>query len=133
MILFMDISRSEGGEVLSVVGGCRECGSRIVSLFIDDTSRWLRHHQRTTHPQAQSAIEQIGDPKELTQADQVLEIIRLSGEPITSSEAAKELDIPQPSAAQILLRLFQEGVLERSKLSSRKNAPYHYSLKRDAA
>ena len=114
-ILFMDISRNNDGQVLSALGGCRKCGSRVITCFIEETTGWLRDHQKRLHKDELSGIEQIGDPLK-TKTPKVHKIVALlveAEEGMTVSGIAEELDESYNTVSVSLNRLLKSGKVRK--------------------
>lgn len=63
MIFWMDISRDDDGELLSVVAGCDLCGPRTVTNDITEAKDWIVAHGKNYHENSVSKrIEQVGEP-----------------------------------------------------------------------
>jgi DNA-binding NarL/FixJ family response regulator len=130
-ILFMDISRNDDGEVLSVLGGCHKCGSRVITCFIEEATAWLKDHQYRQHKDDRSAIDQIGDPLKLTSVDpldpespkvpkaqkmhRIVALLQKAEEGMTVSGIAEELDASYNTVSVTLNRLFKSGKVRKEK------------------
>ena len=129
--LFMDISRNDDGHVLSVVGGCRLCGGRVVTCFIDEAWGWLKDHHKSLHKDSPSAIEQIGDPLKVTSVDpldpespkvpkapkvhRIVALLRESEEGMTVSGIAEKLNESYNTVSVTLNRLLKSGKVRTEK------------------
>lgn len=131
-ILFMDISRNDDGHVLSALGGCRKCGSRVITCFIDETWAWLKdHHKRLHHNEELSAIEQIGDPLKVESVDpldpeapkvpkapkmhRIVALLQKAEEGMTVTGIAEELDESYNTVSVTLNRLLKSGKVRKEK------------------
>lgn len=128
-ILFMDISRNDDGDVLSVLGGCHKCGGRVITCFIEETTAWLKDHHKRLHDKVElSGIEQIGDPLRVTSVDpldpdapkvpkvhRIVALLQKSDEGKTASGIAEELDDSYNTVSVALNRLYKSGKVRKEK------------------
>jgi DNA-binding transcriptional ArsR family regulator len=128
-ILFMDISRNDDGHVLSVLGGCHQCGSRVITCFIDETLDWLKDHQKRLHKDNRSAIEQIGDPLKLAEpqvdrdpllpkarkVERIVALLKEGEEGMTVNSIAEALDSTYNTVSVTLSRLHKAGKVRKER------------------
>jgi DNA-binding NarL/FixJ family response regulator len=123
----MDISRNDDGHVLSVLGGCHDCGSRVITCFIDETFNWLKDHHNKLHKNDSSAVEQIGDPLKFKdehnpkgesdpkapKVHRIVTLLKESDEGMTVSGIAEQLDLAYNTVSVSLNRLHKAGKVRK--------------------
>lgn len=116
----MDISRNEDGDVLTALGGCRKCGSRIITCFIEETSAWLKDHQKRHHTDELSSIDQVGDPLNIKTPNvhRIVALLEGSGERMSVDSIAKELDQSYNTTSVALNRLLKSGQVTKLKVGN---------------
>lgn len=136
---WMDISRDDDGEVMSVVAGCKACGLRTVTNDISEARSWIAiDTQKNHHFSETRAIEQVGDRLKLVAGrkpyvpvvrgqraaqatpatDHLIGLFHEHGS-LTTHEAADLLGTKYNSAFVTLKRAHQKGLLTKTKQGSK--------------
>lgn len=136
---WMDISRDDDGEVMSVVAGCKACGLRTVTNDISEARSWIAiDTQKNHHFSETRAIDQVGDRLKLVAGrkpyvpvvrgqraaqatpatDHLIGLFHEHGS-LTTHEAADLLGRKYNSAFVTLKRAHQKGLLTKTKQGSK--------------
>lgn len=116
---WMDISRDDEGEVMSVVAGCDACTTRTIGNTIGDARLWISRHSENIHDPADSrATRQIGDY--LTSSKQQPYRVKAAAfiaakRTVTTQELADELQTSPNSAFQVLNRMEKGRTIRKIK------------------
>lgn len=123
---WMDISRDDDGEVMSIVAGCDKCGTRTVTNDLKQAKNWITVNAEKQHSDREPrAVRQIGDPlrfsgnsygdREWKSPSIPLALEIIAQGQASTQDIADALEAKYHSTYTLLRRLAKEGVIRKVK------------------